>query len=315
MNFYPVCNFPVQPVDKINDFIIEHLSDRKPFSLVRLGDGEGVLLSLSENSQIGDFQYLAQHFGGYGIRLHQLLLLKKMLTTSISKADVVGIRDDILEVGFADHFFDLPPKPFIEKFRKYFTHCKKGMPYSPARRIALLHQALTQIAFRPEQKYSSCWIHFDLHLSGHIFHILSREKRIGLITSKPSVTQKLSELFESNIQLHEIPEKFEADRYALSGAHFPRRFFQLKNEIKVEFEGMLFLVAAGLCGKIYCEWIRNEGGIAIDTGALLDAWVGIASRPAFFSTRFNNSLKENGVPIELLLNQKNVDRLIKKTVG
>ena len=41
------------------------------------------------------------------------------------------------------------------------------------------------------------------------------------------------------------------------------------------FPGALFLVGAGAFGKIYCHWIRDRGGIAVDIGSLFDSWAGV----------------------------------------
>lgn len=49
-------------------------------------------------------------------------------------------------------------------------------------------------------------------------------------------------------------------------------------EIEIPFRGACFVVAGGLLGKIYCERIRELGGIALDIGALADAWMGHDTR-------------------------------------
>ena len=38
------------------------------------------------------------------------------------------------------------------------------------------------------------------------------------------------------------------------------------------FPGAVFLVGAGALGKIYCQWIKERGGIALDIGSMCDAW-------------------------------------------
>ena len=41
---------------------------------------------------------------------------------------------------------------------------------------------------------------------------------------------------------------------------------------------MFFLVAAGFLGKIYCNEIKNKGGISIDIGSTADIWMGYSTR-------------------------------------
>jgi len=52
----------------------------------------------------------------------------------------------------------------------------------------------------------------------------------------------------------------------------------LYKEIEVMYPGQLFLVAAGPLGKIYCQWVKERGGVALDFGSMADAWIGIDSR-------------------------------------
>ena len=54
--------------------------------------------------------------------------------------------------------------------------------------------------------------------------------------------------------------------------------YWLKNNIDVPYQGAIFLVGAGVLGKIYCDVIKEKGGIAIDIGAIFDAWANVKSR-------------------------------------
>ena len=62
------------------------------------------------------------------------------------------------------------------------------------------------------------------------------------------------------------------------GEHFPDRFFELKQKLSVPFRGAVFLVGAGALGKIYCHWIKQRGGIALDIGSMCDGWQGTTGR-------------------------------------
>ena len=52
----------------------------------------------------------------------------------------------------------------------------------------------------------------------------------------------------------------------------------MKEQILVKRKEDIFLVGAGVLGKIYCQWVKEQGGIAIDLGAMFDAWSGGKSR-------------------------------------
>ena len=74
----------------------------------------------------------------------------------------------------------------------------------------------------------------------------------------------------------------------------------------VEFPGMLYLVGGGLYGKLYCQLIKAQGGIALDLGSLFDAWLGIPSRPTVYRSMYNVEEGKKEVPPSLLLNAKNI---------
>lgn len=54
--------------------------------------------------------------------------------------------------------------------------------------------------------------------------------------------------------------------------HYPDRFSEIQKTLKIPYPGALFLVGSGVFGKIYCEWIKQRGGIAIDVGSMFDSW-------------------------------------------
>jgi hypothetical protein len=45
---------------------------------------------------------------------------------------------------------------------------------------------------------------------------------------------------------------------------------------------VLYLVAGGLLGKLYCDRIKRSGGVAVDIGALIDGWMGTDTRFGLF---------------------------------
>jgi O-methyltransferase len=52
----------------------------------------------------------------------------------------------------------------------------------------------------------------------------------------------------------------------------------LLDELRGVQPGILYLVAAGMPGKVYCEAIRRHGGIALDIGHSIDVLAGVAGR-------------------------------------
>ena len=292
--------------------ITQKLEKREPFSLIRLGDGEGVLLSMCEQSPEIDSAYMALHLGEEGASLSRVLDLKNRIVDAINDADMVGVRDDIVGVGFNQEYFELPSNQFLEKFRKNFKlrECEKDLPIKGARRIALLHNSLSMMELGIRQQYCSSWVHYDFHLSGSLFSNLMSQKKIGLISSRQELCPLLEEIFDISVNYWSIPDMY----CDLKDDQIPEDYIQrldcILQQKLVEFPGMLFLVGGGLYGKLYCGLIKSQGGIALDVGSLLDAWIGVHSRPAVYKTLFKKNYDNNSAPEELILSADNVQRLM-----
>ncbi|ACL58064.1 methyltransferase FkbM family [Methylobacterium nodulans ORS 2060] len=67
---------------------------------------------------------------------------------------------------------------------------------------------------------------------------------------------------------------------AVEGAHWPHRFRELCEELDrpADRRGQLFLVAAGMLGKIYAHKLKKSGAVVIDIGAVADLWMGKITR-------------------------------------
>jgi hypothetical protein len=61
--------------------------------------------------------------------------------------------------------------------------------------------------------------------------------------------------------------------------HYPDQFNKVRRWVtKVPVQGNICLVGAGVIGKIYCAWLKEQGGIAIDVGSCFDQWAGLVTR-------------------------------------
>ena len=73
------------------------VSRREPFSLIRIGDGEAVALSIDDGSWLYDLEYLHSHWGAERVALADALSVKSDLAAAARGADIVGVRDDIVD--------------------------------------------------------------------------------------------------------------------------------------------------------------------------------------------------------------------------
>ena len=95
----------------------------------------------------------------------------------------------------------------------------------------------------------------------------------GLLGARLGIARTLSHVIPGETRLVSLHGRRRPQE-----SHFPERYEQLMREIAVPHRGAVFLVAGGLLGKIYCDRIKQLGGIALDVGSVVDAWMGYNTR-------------------------------------
>jgi len=293
------------------------------YSFIRLGDGEGALLDLDLNSSLLDIKYLAEHFGDE-CSLNELLEVQNILKNSLEKADMVGVRDDVVNVTFPN----TPPtdkREFLNLFKNSFHLRKvdKNICYNDAHRVALLHKSVTTFRFSKNTKYVSPFIGWEYYSSGALPHLLATQEKIAIVSSRKEIAKTMSEALGIDVIQYVIPDKHELQNKQ-SQRHYPTAYNKLIKSINVEFKGMIFIVAGGLVGKGYCQAIKSKGGVALDLGGVVDAWVGKLSRPAPLKERYDLKTswkvkmrrkiiptfkRSYDLPDELIMNKDNIKLL------
>jgi hypothetical protein len=304
---YPTCNFLLKAVDDVSKTILQKTASGDPLSLIRLGDGEGLLLSVSPESPESDFSYLTKHLGSAGMDPDFVAGLRERMIEAIYHADFLGVRNDIVGVEFDSGNFSLPAPEFLQVFRQQFKlrEIEKTLDYHAARRIGSLHSCLSRLNLRENMQFCSAWIHYDFHRSGKIFEILERQERVGLISCRSELPDLMKKLLGVEVKYLEIPDMYrDLPKSGIPEDYIPA-FEHLFSQNLVDQPGMLYLVGGGLYGKLYCQLIRSQGGIAIDLGSLFDAWLGIPSRRLVYRSMFGSAVHEKNVPTQLLLSAEN----------
>jgi len=309
---YPACNFPLIDSKVLFKLINNKLEEQEPFSFIRLGDGEGVLLSINKESPDIDFNYLIDHIGLNESLFETVAKINKYMIMAVQAADVLGIRDDIINVKFDDDNFKLAPEIFVEKFKDNFKlrECEKNLGYPASRRISLLHHSLKNMHFEEQTQYCSSWAHYGFHLSGDLFRVLMKQDKIGLISSRSELCHRLEYIFDVEVDYWQIPDMYRDIKLDQLPRNYIEQLKKLLQEQFVEFPGMLFLIGGGFFGKLYCNLVKSQGGVALDVGSLLDAWVGIHSRPAVYDTLRLVGYDGYSVPNKLQLTVENINQLV-----
>jgi hypothetical protein len=257
--------------------------------------------------------YLGEHLGPIGSSINELVKLKKRMVETIKHSDMIGIRDDIVDVKFEFNNIKLPAEEFLEIFRNRFRlrEADNMLPYAGSRRIALLHQSLLGISFNRKTRFCSSWVHYDLHMSGYIFKVLMEERTVGVISTREELCTTLESIFNINVKYWKIPDMYRDIGQEQIPSDYIEQLEKILRHNLVDYPGMLCIVGGGLYGKLYCNHIRSQGGVALDLGSLLDAWAGIHTRPAVYRTLFSENYDNHSSPNELLLTAENVDSILR----
>lgn len=218
-----------------------------PFSLIRIGDGEGRILMYPDDiSRHMLNRHLKFWFGHSKFLKEDLLAMRERLLLAIQSANIIGYS----------------PKPKNE-FWKYATdYCS--------------------VFTRSRAWIDSTTInaHIDIWRGGLFGGLLTHAKKVCLITCREEVAVPFFNRFDPDGEWEEstlwaIPEESNTSK---KEHDHPELFEEMVQRIHTNGEGWLYLVGGGILGKSYCHEAKLAGSVAVDIGSLFDAWAGVKSR-------------------------------------
>lgn len=252
---------------------IEHCLNLKiPFSLIRLGDGEGAWLSIDledEHSfqslyKLNRSSFLQEWFDDKNlINNFDFVKLMYEMDAVIADADVVGITDEM--------------RIHVE----YQLGSTRGIPSC----VNVLRKLL-QITSSKPVSFSVCtaMVNLELMMGGFLEKLIAGKRKVGLISCHSELPEIIKQTLQvQEVKFHKIPgekgRKTIIGYEAAHGQHYPDVFTSITKDISFTEPGMLYLVAAGSLGKLYCNFVKKSGGVAIDIGSVADIWLGKITRP------------------------------------
>ena len=243
MNTSPPARSPHATVLGVLPTLRRHIAEHLPLSLVRLGDGEGRLLGFPEIVDKAELDTSLQiWFGRTDFATADLAALALELRAAVRAADIVGLPRPS-QAGQPEY------RPVFEAIPRFDL-----LAHAPLLADAAIHRYLQIGLFYRE--------------------LLDRLPFCGLVTCR-DLAPEIARVFRLGcVEQHLIPGEAQHPG-PVSGEHFPARFRTLRDTLTVPFRGAVFLVGAGALGKIYCHWIKQRGGIALDIGSLCDAWADV----------------------------------------
>ncbi|MBK8816397.1 MAG: tetratricopeptide repeat protein [Methylococcaceae bacterium] len=256
---------------KVSEILISRIKNKTPTSMIRLGDGEGNYLTYPpqyehwQNNDIEDIQRV--WWGDVKIEHEDDKPIKALFAESVLNADILGIPDLVRRVRDIASFDNLANHRHNRGIEAIFHHLSvnKGL-------------------FATKQKtiLTSCHSHTDLEFWDLYRYILTNVSKVTAITCHPDFARVLHDRFGiTTVKTILIPSEHRHSHnfniHEENNCHYPDYFERIINELTVE-KGDVFLVAAGFLGKIYCNEIKNKGGISIDIGSTADIWMGYSTR-------------------------------------
>jgi hypothetical protein len=230
--------------------VISKLLENKPISIIRGGDGEGIVLNALTNINTLELASTAviKRQLGFDPSLQQVKEIRQNLIDAYTHADIIGIPAhkqqtsghwtkvlDILNENVPGHTT---------------TYCD----------IDLAYQMLSDNSYD------------QLLQNRHVLNYIS--------------CRDLDEGFKRKWNIKTVnkytiaPEKKFVSGYE-GDEHFPTQFNRIPRWMDVQaenFPGSLLFVGAGVVGKIYCNWWRDRGGVAFDFGGVADIFFGKVTR-------------------------------------
>ena len=249
------------------------INDSRPFSLIRLGDGDGAHFSVSSEDekkyphlharvrkQHTDFLLGVDNdpvFTGYSA-------LTTTLMQHVKEADILGVPYPT----WVEHEYDISSPVTLTCLMNVNRHLYEN------ERV-------------PGLSLCDQMIHTELHHDQLITPLMKKIKSITIISCLDGLPAKINELFGiEDIEFIKIPSETYAphlygERHLNISLHYPHAFWPTVQRLSTYHNGRVFLIAAGTFGKYYAAIIKRHGGIALDLGSLVDGWMKLASRPGY----------------------------------
>jgi hypothetical protein len=242
------------------------VAEGREASFVRLGDGEGNLLGLGLDDYPALAAYCARevsvmHFGAPDVLLTAGAELRRDFHLALRNSELIGLP------GRWTLRFLLAMRPQRLDLRAIYG---VGAVYAYLQRFA------DDLTLGEKTGSSSA---FHQSLLPH-YQMLIEDRDIGLVSCHRELVQGLQRRMGArSVDFYPVPKQAKIiDGDETDTDHYPRRYRVLLGELRRARPGIVYFVAAGMPGKVYCDAIRAAGGIAVDIGATADIWAGVRSR-------------------------------------
>ena len=221
--------------------IFDLLAAGKPVSLIRVGDGEAMVLNGHKDRNA---------FGR---------VLKRQMGVSPTYEDAFKIRQNLVDALGGCDIIGVPVGKKQSEPDSYWFRAQ-----------SILQENVPTL----DKKFCNIDIHYHLYDADLYKKLFQHFDRIFYISCREVNLKQ----FVPKVERYAIAPEMRFTTY--NGIpHYPDQFNRISRWMDSnDIEGALCLVGAGVIGKIYCNWFRDRGGVAMDIGSIFDQWAGYVTR-------------------------------------
>lgn len=248
--------------------IITALKNEIPFSVIRIGDGEANILTYDEypetpilNNKVF-LKIISMQQDSFKPSKSWMNILKDMMMGAILQADIIGV------IG-------------LWRVRTIDTNDLVEMLHQDHRGISGHWRAIDHMLTLANQGYFNNKIIASAHLyfsvAGHLDTILPHSKNVLIISNRSNVVISLKSKYpECSFSYIQVGNPCST---LSTHPDHPSFLSKVYYELPLKMSGYLCLIGAGPWSEIYCSWVKQRGGVAVDIGSGFDLLDGELTRP------------------------------------
>lgn len=271
-------NISPDPFSKdIINIAINALRHKIALSIIRIGDGEANILTYTkypdtpELNQIAYKQIIAMQQDSFLVNKYWMLYLQEMMMGAILQADIIGV------IGLWR-----PRKPTTHTIAEAFIKDHRGIS-GHWRAIDYLLKLASQ-DYLKQKTIASAHLYFSV--LENLSDLVRSAKKILIISNRKTILGQLKKHYP-NFQIDHINIGCDSEEIQRD----PRFLFSLHKKLPTDMTACLCLIGAGPWSEIYCSWVKQRGGVAIDIGSGFDLLDGETTRPIHNMLNLNQANK------------------------
>jgi hypothetical protein len=228
------------------------LAQGTPLSLVRWVDGESVIMDGDNNPELMR-RHLYSHLG-YVPAPNLIAVIRAGMAEAVQGCTILG----------------------CEMTKGQQTRSDRGEGYW-GRTPAILDRYVPK---RMPRYTCSTDAHMHLLMHGYLDKLLTGRSSLYYISGRKLDQALVRQYGIPNIRAFHIHPQCKYEVVNIGVRHFPEQYMGMRAWIQSlgDLHGQLCLVGAGYVGKVYLEWFKQQGGVAVDLGSVFDLWCGKRTR-------------------------------------